>query len=120
MNNTAPPFEILKEILRHARNPGNLDDHPWTQSLFVREALAHDPRLNDTSPGQQLMGALAHLFQQLQPSSPPRHGVRLDSRWGEFGLLAALYFAPFNHGTPFPSSQLEAWRRIDPAILYFV
>ena len=120
MNNTAPPFETLKQILRHARNPEKLNDHPWTQSLFVCEALASDPHLTQTSPGQQLIGALAHLFQQLLPATPPRHGLRLDSRWGEFGLLAALYFTPFNHGTPFPSSHLEAWERIDPAILYFV
>ena len=113
-------FETLKEILKRARHPGQLDDHPWTQSLFVREALTGEPGLQEASPGGQLVGALGKLFQELQPATPPRRGLRLDSRWGEFGLLAALYFAPFNHGTAFPSSQLEAWGRIDPAILYFV
>ncbi len=73
-----------------------------------------------SGPGQQLIDAIARLFPRLQPSAPPRRGKRLDSRWGEFGLLAALYFTPFNHGTPYPSSFTDAWGRIDPAILYFV
>jgi hypothetical protein len=120
MDKTATFFDILKGILRHSRNPVHLDEHPWTQSLFVQDALACNPGLTQTNPGQQLMGALTGLFQQLQPPTPPRKGLRLDSRWGEFGLLAALYFTPFNHGTPFPSSQRDAWSRIDPAILYFV
>jgi hypothetical protein len=115
-----PDFETLKEILRHARDPSRLDEHPWTRALFVREVLAANPGLQGTSPGEQLVGALAELFRKLQPASPPRQGLRLDPRWGEFGLLAALYFAPFNHGKPFPRTQLEAWRQIDPAILFFV
>jgi hypothetical protein len=114
------PFETLKQILRHARQPDLLNDHPWTRSLIVQEALTNDPGLAQAGPGQQLIGALAGLFKQLQPTHPPRAGKRLDPRWGEFGLLAALYFAPFNHGTSFPTSLMEAWCRIDPAILYFV
>jgi hypothetical protein len=120
MKESTAPFETLKQILRHARQPDLLNDHPWTQSLIVQEALANDPRLAQASPGQQLIGALAGLFKQLQPANPPRAGKRLDPRWGEFGLLAALYFAPFNHGTSFPTSLMEAWCRIDPAILHFV
>jgi hypothetical protein len=120
MDESTAPFETLKQILRHARQPDLLNAHPWTQSLIVQEALANDPRLVQASPGQQLIGALAGLFKQLQPANPPRAGKRLDPRWGEFGLLAALYFAPFNHGTSFPTSLMEAWCRIDPAILYFV
>lgn len=120
MEKSAPPFETLKQILRNVRNPDLLNDHPWTRSLIVREALASTPGLAKVSPGQQLMNAIAALFPQLQPANPPRCGKRLDPRWGEFGLLAALYFTPFNHGTPFPSSLLDAWGRIDPAILYFV
>src|SRR5688572_27824973 len=120
MEESTAPFETLKQILRHARQPDLLNDHPWTQSLIVQEALASDPGLAEASPGQQLIGALAGLFKQLQPANPPRVGKRLDPRWGEFGLLAALYFAPFNHGTSFPTSLMEAWCRIDPAILYFV
>jgi hypothetical protein len=120
MDECANPFETLKNILQHARNPEALDDHPWVRSLIVQEALTENPPLRDVRPGQQLVEAIACLFSQLQPANPPRHGKRLDPRWGEFGLLAALYFTPFNHGTPFPTSFLEAWRRIDQAILYFV
>ena len=82
----------------------------------MQEALASAPLLKETDPGQQLVSALAGLFLQMQPPAPPRRGKRLDPRWGEFGLLAALYFAPFNHGTAFPTTLLEAWARIDPAI----
>lgn len=120
MDNTTPHFETLKQILRLARQPSQLDGHPWTQSLIVQDALESCPELAQASPGQQLIGALAHLFPQLQPASPPRAGKRLDPRWGEFGLLAALYFTPFNHGTPFPTSLLDAWARIDCAILHSV
>lgn len=117
---TTPHFETLKQILRLARQPSQLDGHPWTQGLIVQEALESCPELAQASPGQQLIGALAHLFPQLQPASPPRAGKRLDPRWGEYGLLAALYFTPFNHGTPFPTSLLDAWARIDCAILHSV
>lgn len=114
------PFETLKQILWHVRDPEMLNDHPWTRSLFVQEAVLDSPALREVSPGQQLMGALARLFPGIQPAAPPRQGKRLDSRWGEFGLLAALYFTPFNHGTSYPTSLMDAWGRIDPAILYFV
>jgi hypothetical protein len=113
-------FENLKFILKNIRNPERLDDHPWTQSLFVRETLDSIPHSTLAGPGQQLVSATVHLFSNMQPSAPPRHGKRLDPRWGEFGLLAALYFTPFNHGTPFPTSLLDAWKSIDTAILYHV
>jgi hypothetical protein len=120
MDKNTVPFETLKQILRHARNPDVLNEHPWTRSLIVQEALASAPHLTQASPGQQLIDAILRLFPQLQPANPPRAGKRLDPRWGEFGLLAALYFTPFNNGTSFPASHLDAWGRIDPAILYFV
>lgn len=114
------PYETLKDILRQSRNPELLDDHPWTQGLFVQEALESNPQLGQASPGGRLVGAIAELFPQLKPANPPRRGLRLDPRWGEFGLLAALYFMPYHNGSSFPSSLLDAWGRIDPAILYFV
>ena len=120
MDKSAAPFDTLKQILRHVRNPDLLDDHPWTRSLIVQELLASTPHLAQASPGQQLINALVCLFPQLQPAGPPKRGKRLDPRWGEFGLLAALYFTPFNHGKPYPTSLMDAWGRIDPAILYFV
>ena len=113
-------YETLKTILKHIRNPGVLDDHPWTRSLIVQEVLSERPQWKSANPGQQLVGAIASLFSYMQPSTPPRRGKRLDPRWGEYGLLAALYFAPLNHGTPVPTSLLDAWNRIDTSILYCV
>jgi hypothetical protein len=120
MDERTESFETLKHILRDIRNPEMLDAHLWTRSLIVQETLDESPQLRHASPGQQLIGTIVRLFPQLQPATPPRRGKRLDPRWGEFGLLAALYFTPFNHGTPFPTSLLDAWGRIDPAILHFV
>ena len=110
-------FENLKTILKNIRTPQLLDDHPWTHALIVRQSQVSGPQPLGASPGQQLVAAMAELFSSMQPPAPPRRGKRLDSRWGEFGLLAALYFTPFNHGTPYPSTFMEAWERIDPAIL---
>jgi hypothetical protein len=120
LDKNAAPFETLKQILRHVHDPDRLDDHPWTRSLIVQDALAGTPQWSQASPGQQLVNAIVCLFPQMQPPGPPKRGKRLDPRWGEFGLLAALYFTPFNHGKPFPSSLMDAWACIDPAILYHV
>ena len=113
-------FETLKSLLKNIRNPELLDDHPWTRSLFVGEAGSRHASPKQNSPGQMLAFALADIFATMQPAVPPRRGKRLDPRWGEFGLLAALYFTPFNHGTPYPDTLMDAWGYIDPAILYFV
>jgi hypothetical protein len=120
MQECSEHFDTLKQILRQARNPQALDDHPWTRSLVVQEMVSGASGSEPSGPGQRLVDAIAGLFIRLQPSTPPRRGKRLDSRWGEFGLLAALYFTPFNHGTPYPTSFTDAWGRIDDAILYFV
>ncbi len=44
----------------------------------------------------------------------------MDTRWGEFGILAAQYFAPLLYGEPTPVSLREAWGHIDHCILLFV
>jgi hypothetical protein len=56
----------------------------------------------------------------MMPSTPPRQGKRLDTRWGEFGILAAQYFTPFFFGQPSPASLRDAWGCIDRSILLFV
>ena len=58
-------FETLKQILRHVRNPDELNDHAWTRSLIVEQVRASTPQLAQSSPGQQLIGALACLFKEL-------------------------------------------------------
>jgi hypothetical protein len=42
MDKNAVPFETLKQILRHVRDPERLDDHPWTQSLIVQESAVEN------------------------------------------------------------------------------
>lgn len=106
--------EELKFILENSRNPERLDLHPWTSSPIVQEI---EPQ---KSPGERLVLAVSQLFIQMMPSTPPKRGKRLDSRWAEFGILAARYFAPLQYGTPLLPSLRDAWGRIDQSILYFV
>jgi hypothetical protein len=108
-------LEALKFILENSQHPDRLDSHPWARSLLAGQAG------NDSdSSGVRLVAAISALFVESMPAVPPRQGVRLDTRWGEFGLLAAQYFAPILYGTPSPASLREAWGRIDAAILLFV
>jgi len=113
-------LETLKSILEKSLQPHLLDSHPWTKSLFVLQACADMPGLSKVGPGQRLGLAIAKLFIQMMPASPPRRSKRLDTRWGEFGILAAQYFAPLIYGEPVPSSLREAWGHIDQCILLFV
>lgn len=113
-------LETLKYILENSLQPEVLDSHPWTNNLVVIDAMTHNPELEDKSPGQKIILTVAKLFTQMMPSTPPKHGKRLDTRWGEFGILAAQYFAPIQYGTPSPDSLRDAWGRIDQSILFFV
>ncbi|MCG2787409.1 MAG: DUF4012 domain-containing protein [Anaerolineae bacterium] len=108
-------LDALKFILEHALQPAQLDDHPWARSLLVVQA-----NNQGKSPGQRLVAAVSRLFAESMPAVPPRQGKRLDTHWGEFGLLAAQYFAPILHGMPAPASLRDAWGRIDQSILLFV
>jgi hypothetical protein len=112
--------ENLKFILERIQNPEELDAHPWTKSLLVEDALLREPALDRLSPGRRLLFAIAMRFVDTMPSLPPRRGLRLDTRWGEFGILAARYFAPLKYGATLPTSLRDAWGRIDQAILLFV
>ncbi len=111
---------LLKEILDNLARPEKLDNHPWVHKCFVEEAQNRNLTTSEQSPGKQLVEAVAWIFEKLQPPMPPRKGLRLDTRWGEYGLLAALYFAPYKFGIPKPSTFREAWQGIDQAILLFV
>ncbi len=113
-------LETLKYILENSLQPQNLDAHPWVDSLIVLESAANAAELQDKKNGQQLVSAIGKLFTAMMPSTPPKHGKRLDTRWGEFGILAAQYFAPLVFGVPLPSSLRDAWGRIDQSILLFV
>jgi len=80
--------ELLKIILENIQYPWRLDDHPWVQRGFVKDVLERNPDPGDESPGQQLIAALGELFLRTMPSTPPRRGKRLDTQWGQFGMLA--------------------------------
>ncbi len=113
-------IESLKFILGNIHNPERLDAHPWTRGLIIQDAVANMLELIHKSPGQQLVTTIGRLFLQMMPSTPPKRGKRLDTRWGEFGILAAQYFAPLIFGTPYPTSLRDAWGRIDQANLLFI
>ncbi|MCL4822821.1 MAG: hypothetical protein KJZ57_01265, partial [Anaerolineales bacterium] len=85
--------DSLRSILENIHRPGKLDSHPWSARPFVKDALARHPEWGRQSPGAQLTLALAEFFAQTIPPGPPRRGKRLDTRWAEFALLAAQYFA---------------------------
>lgn len=108
-------LEDLKYILENSLHPQQLDAHPWTASPIVQEVDGES-----AGPGRRLVLAISQLFTQMMPSTPPKRGKRLDTRWGEFGLLAAQYFAPLQYGAPSPASLRDAWGRIDASILLFV
>src|SRR5512138_65283 len=112
--------ELLKDILENLRYPERLDSHPWVQRIFVKDAVDRQPELRSECPGRQLAAALGEVFTMVMPSTPPRRGKRLDNHWGEFGILAALYFAPQQFGMPVPTSLRDAWGHIDQAILWYV
>lgn len=112
--------ELLRLILENMLQPGRLEAHPWTDSLVVAQACEETPDLLTRSPGQRLVTAVARIFRQMMPPVPPKQGKRLDTRWGEFGILAALYFSPFLFGEAAPSSLRDAWGCIDKSILTFV
>lgn len=105
----------LKEILDNLSRPEKLNNHPWLSSRFAIEFSG-----TNRPSGAQLVEAVTNIFMKIRPAMPPRRGLRLDTRWGEFGLLAALYFAPGRFGIPYPATMREAWENIDKAILLFI
>lgn len=104
----------LREILENIQSPSQLDAHPWASARFVQEAGFQG------APGEKLIHAVLAIFRETMPGLPPRRGLRLDTRWAEFGLLAAQYFAPLAFGVVSPGSLRSAWSQIDRAILLFV
>ena len=113
-------LETLKNILENSLHAELLDSHPWTKSLSVLDVVANNPDLQDAPAGQQLVFFVGKIFAEMMPGTTPRHGKRLDTRWGEFGILAAQYFAPLKFGVPSPASLRDAWGHIDQSILLFV
>ena len=117
---SSPAYDELKTILDNVRTPERLNDHPWTGSLVVVQGVLDDKSLGQMGPGYQLISVLGSLFIQMMPSTPPLRGKRLDTRWGQFGMLAAEYFGPFLYRTPSCTSLRDAGGRIDQAIPFFI
>lgn len=113
-------FETLENILDSSRYPGALDSHPWTKSLVVLESISRDPALKNVSPGLQLLITITKFFTAMMPSTAPRRSQPFDARWGEFGVLAAQYFAPLIFGLPAPASLDESRKYVNQGILSFV
>ena len=113
-------LNLLKDILENIDHPENLNNHPWLKSYMVAEAAYENPGLSALSPGIKLIQTISNLFPKMMPNMPPKQGIRLDNHWGEFGIIAAQYFAPFLFDHPYPASLREAWNEIDKAILLFV
>jgi hypothetical protein len=120
MSSISNNLKDLKNVLDKIHEPESLDSHPWTKSLIVLQSGSDAPEWQQKSPGQRLVYAIAQLFTQMMPTLPPRHGKRLDTHWGEFGILAAQYFAPLLYGSCVPASLREAWAYIDESISLFV
>ncbi len=120
MNFTKDIHTEIKNILEQSSSIDQLDQHPWTQCLAVAETVAQNPALANRSPGYQLLATLSALFQATMPNHPPRKGKRLDTQWGQFGMLGTLYFAPFDFNLVRPASLLDAWGRMDAVILRYV
>ena len=112
--------ELIKIILDNLRYPERLDEHSWTKSPVVQAEIKEDPSLFHKGPGAQLIAALIRVFEESMPTTPPKRGKRLDTRWGKFGLLAARYFGPYLFGVPTPVSLRDAWGKIDQSLVLFV
>jgi hypothetical protein len=111
------PTQLLRLVLDNLRTPERLDEHPWINAFFVQTQTADTPDLETKGPGYRLCFSVSKLFIEVIPSTPPKRGKRLDTRWGKFGILASHYFAPYLFGLPYPGSLRDAWGGIDRAIL---
>lgn len=120
MSGSDREVKLLKNILVNINDPDNLDNHPWVNSLMVDEAINNNPGFSELSPGRRLIKTICNLFPKMMPDVPPKRGIRLDNHWGEFGIVAAQYFAPLLFNYPQPLTLKEAWQEIDKAILLFV
>ena len=120
MDDSEQGLVLLRAVLDNLDQPEKLDAHPWASSRMVVEAGERNPGLKKLAPGERLVQTISSIFRMMMPNMPPRRGLRLDTHWGEFGILASQYFAPLVFNLPHPGSLREAWQNIDQAILLFV
>ncbi|MBN1304059.1 MAG: DUF4012 domain-containing protein [Anaerolineales bacterium] len=110
----------LRKILKNIHTVELLDSHPWTGLHFVKEYASRIPGLSERCPGERLLRAVAEVFREMIPPSPPKRGVRIDAGWSKFGFLAAKYFSSILYGEPVPETFIDAWTKIDCSIFLFV
>lgn len=104
--------DLLRAALEDLEEPWKLNSHPWANSALTQGKPGNEP-------GEQLAFALEEIFLQTMPSQPPRKGKRLDTKWGQFGILAAQHFAPRTFHLHHPETQRNAWLAIDQAIALY-
>lgn len=119
MSDLKKNVSLLKNVLENMDHPEKLNKHPWANTPMVCEEFHKNPNWKALSPGDRLVRTIVNLFVKMMPDNEPRNGLRLDNQWGEFGIIAAQYFAPFLFDYPHPSTLREAWQQIDKAILLF-
>ncbi len=112
-------YSELRALLKHVLSPDQLDAHAWVSASFVAAFVADHPEVAQVSPGQQLLLAISHVYQQTLPTVPPKQGKRLDKSWLQFGLLGSLYFAPLELGWVQPKTLKDAWGNIDAVNLHY-
>ena len=124
MDECANPFETLKNVLRHVRNPEALDDHPWVHSLIVQEALmlGASGGVLALVVGVPLVWRLARVgldFRRYLGRAYAYQGVLFDPViLGHFGLWILPYVFIVAIGATVLASLYPAWyaARTDPAV----
>ena len=58
---------LLKLVLENLRNPEKLDDHHWTNSLFVKAYISKNADLERKGSGYELAMAVGSLFMEMMP-----------------------------------------------------
>ncbi|MBX3048640.1 MAG: DUF4012 domain-containing protein [Anaerolineales bacterium] len=119
MNIEQRPSEIIRKLLSQNKDPQLLTDHAWLNSLLVRDYSERNAKASGDI-GYFLLRAMAELFKDMLPSTPPRRGKRLDTAWGQFGVLGAMYFAEIEFGFPAADSLRDSWGKIDNVISLYV
>ena len=120
MQSNTEDLSALKYLLENIRDPQKVESHFWINKHFVQESLIAHPSRRQLGNGEIILYAIADLFSEMVPATPPIQGKRLDTRWGRFGILAAYYFTPFFNNIPYPPSLRDAWRKIDRSIAVFL
>ena len=119
MQNTQAVSKTLKEILEHIRAPEDLDAHPWTRSLIVREVADQASGFVGFEPGTTACPddwkALRHHAAQQAPEARFTIGYALGRVW----LAGCPVFCAAHLWVTLPGHAARSWDRIDEALLRY-